>query len=92
MRAVSFVSACLCGFLLSGCNAMQGLGTDITHLGQSLHGAASRAKMQPAPQRTQNPGNARMQPNYPVQPLEARELETMPYEKYDEARPSRMKD
>jgi len=70
--------------LVAGCNTMQGLGTDIKNLGTNLHTAASNGKQQP-PSQTPNPAQTRSQA-YPVQPLESRELETMPYEKYDSAR------
>lgn len=89
MRAAMIVSAVMSLAALSGCNTMQGLGTDITNLGNSLNRAATQGKIQAAPARTENPGDARVQPNYPVQPLESRELQTMPYEKYDEGRPPR---
>lgn len=82
MKSVWIVLALLS---LAGCNMMNGFGTDLQNLGGSLKRAASDGQKQPSTP-TPNPGNARVQPNYPVQPLESRELETMPYQKYDAAR------
>ncbi len=69
--------------LLSACNAMQGLGTDLRHLGTNLETAAKKRHGEDQPKQTPSPLNTvRVQPNYPVQPLEGRELETIPYDKY----------
>jgi predicted small secreted protein len=69
--------------LLAACNTMHGLGTDIRHLGTNLEGAAKERHGEERPQQTPSPLNTmRVQQNYPVQPLEGRELETIPYDKY----------
>ena len=71
------------GALLTACNTMKGLGTDIRHLGSNLETAAKERHGEEQPQQTPAPLNTmRVQPNYPVQPLEGRELETIPYGKY----------
>lgn len=80
------IALATCG-ALSACNTMQGLGQDINRLGSSIENSANHNKKIARPAQnnsasTPNPNESSMQQHYPVAPMETKDLDTIPYEKY----------
>ena len=68
---------------LTACNTMEGLGKDVRNLGTNLENAAAQNKQRkPNPTYTPNPSDKSYQQSYPAEPVQGKELETIPYDKY----------